>query len=105
MTLPKNKVSPSETEELRMAAGAWLQEIRKAAGLKQRDLAIALDFDYYTFVSQLENGRGRVPAHKYRDWARMVGVDEKVFAKKMLGFYDPVSYDILFGDEDSVASS
>ena len=103
MTLPKNKVSPSETEELRMAAGVWLQEIRKAAGLKQRDLASALDFEYYTFVSQLENGRGRIPQAKYRGWARAVGMDEKVFAKKLLSFYDPVFYDILFGDEDQAA--
>lgn len=105
MTLPKNKPSPSETEELRMAAGAWLQEIRKEAGLKQRDLAIAVGFDYYTFVSQLENGRGRIPQTKYRDWAKAVGIDEKVFAKKLLSFYEPVFFDILFGDEDSAASS
>ncbi len=58
-----------------------------------------LDLEYYTFISQLENGRGRVPTNKYRDYARAVGVDEKVFVKKLLMFYDPISYEILFDDE------
>ena len=91
--------SISDTQELRIAAGLWLKEIREAAGLSQRELARMLDLEYYTFISQLENGRGRVPTNKYRDYARAVGVDEKVFVKKLLMFYDPISYEILFDDE------
>ena len=47
--------------ELRKRAGSWLQERRKAAGLSQIELAARLGLKYYTFVSQVENGFGRVP--------------------------------------------
>jgi len=95
--------SISDTQELRVAAGLWLKEIREAAGLSQRELSRILGFEYYTFISQLENGRGRVPTNKYRDYARAVGVDAKTFVKKLLRFYDPVSYEVLFADADQAA--
>lgn len=88
----------SDTHGLRIAAGLWLKEQREAAGISQRELARILGFEYYTFISQLENGRGRVPTHKYREYARAINADVKVFVTKLLGFYDPVSYEILFGD-------
>jgi transcriptional regulator with XRE-family HTH domain len=87
----------SETQELRLAAGVWLRELREAAGISQRALAESLNLDYYTFISQLENGRGRIPSNRYREWARALSVNEKVFVKKLLMFYDPISYEILFG--------
>jgi transcriptional regulator with XRE-family HTH domain len=99
MLAKSNQNQQSETSELRQAAGLWLKEKREAAGLSQRELARILDFEYYTFISQLENGRGRVPANKYRDYAGALGLDEKVFVKNLLMFYDPVSYEILFNDE------
>jgi transcriptional regulator with XRE-family HTH domain len=99
----KDRDNSTEVDALRMAAGIWLKERREAAGLTQRDLANALQFDYYTFISQLENGRGKIPPAKYRDWAQAVGMDERVFMKKLLSFYDPVTYGILFGEEKQVA--
>ena len=95
--------SISDTQELRIAAGLWLKEQREAAGLSQRELARILGFEYYTFISQLENGRGRVPTNKYRDYASAVGVEAKIFVKKLLSFYDPVSYEVLFADSDQAA--
>ena len=103
MLAKSNQAQQSETSELRQAAGLWLKEQREAAGISQRELARTLDLEYYTFISQLENGRGRVPTNKYRDYARAVGVDEKVFVKKLLRFYDPVSYEVLFADGDLAA--
>ena len=91
----------SEVNELRIAAGVWLKECREAAGLSQRELARLLDLDYYTFVSQLENGRGRIPSKRYRDFAQALGLDEREFVKKLLMFYDPVSYEILFPNCDN----
>lgn len=99
MLAKSNHSQQSETSELRQAAGLWLKEKRDAAGVSQRELARLLGFEYYTFISQLENGRGRVPANKYRDYAAALGVDEKLFVKQLLMFYDPVSYEILFDDE------
>lgn len=86
----------SDTTELRQAAGVWLKEMREARGISQRELARILNLEYYTFISQLENGRGRIPADRYRDFAAALGLDEKVFVKTLLMFYDPVSYEILF---------
>jgi transcriptional regulator with XRE-family HTH domain len=89
----------SETQELRQAAGAWLKELREAVGISQRTMADGLGLEYYTFISQLENGRGRIPQNRYRDWAHALNVDEKVFVKTLLMYYDPVSYEILFDDQ------
>lgn len=86
----------NDTTELRQAAGIWLKEMREARGISQRELARILNLEYYTFISQLENGRGRIPANRYRDFAAALGLDEKVFVKTLLMFYDPVSYEILF---------
>ncbi len=99
MLAKSNQVQHSETSELRQAAGAWLKEQREAAGLSQRELARMLELEYYTFISQLENGRGRIPAQRYRDWAGALKLDEKAFVKKLLMFYDPISYEILFEDQ------
>lgn len=88
----------SETSDLRQAAGIWLKECREAAGLSQRELAKLLDLEYYTFISQLENGRGRIPPNRYRDFAQALNVDEREFVKTLLMYYDPISYEILFKD-------
>ncbi len=59
--------------------------------------------EYYTFISQLETGRGRVPPDRYRLWASALEVDPKLFVKQLLSYYDPITYDILFGDQGAVA--
>lgn len=99
--LAKTQAQGSETTELRAAAGLWLRECRETAGISQRELARVLELDYYTFISQLENGRGRIPPNRYRDWAKALRVDEKTFAKRLLSYYDPVTYEILFAPASS----
>lgn len=96
--LSKIKANGGDTPALRLDAGAWLKQLREAAGLSQRDLANLLNLEYYTFISQLENGRGKIPSNRYREWAGALQVDEKIFVKTMLMYYDPHSYEILFGD-------
>ena len=59
--------------EQRKRAGGWLQERRKAAGLSQIELAQRLGLKYYTFISQVENGFGRVPSDSMEPWARALG--------------------------------
>jgi len=49
------------TKLLRREAGIWLKELREARGLSQRDLANLVGVEYYTFISQIESGRGRIP--------------------------------------------
>ena len=94
-----HKSRPEESREHRLILGAWLRDLREARGLSQRELSEVLGLDYYTFISQLENGRGKIPSSRYRDWANALGQDPRMFVRKLLMHYDPVSYDILFADK------
>ena len=54
--------------------------------------------EYYTFISQLEAGRGRIPPDRYTAWAKALEIDSKIFVQNLLRFYDPMTHAILFGD-------
>lgn len=98
------EVAASELRrDSRADLGAWLKALREKQGLTQRELAVQLDLDYYTFISQLENGRGKIPSNRYREWAQALGQDPKAFVRKLLMHYDPESYEILFTDGVSEA--
>lgn len=91
--------SSAQSKRLRRAAGRYLAKLRKDADLTQRKLADAVELDYYTFISQLECGAGRVPPHLYIPFADALGVDRKEFGKEMVKFYDPFTFQILFGED------
>jgi transcriptional regulator with XRE-family HTH domain len=93
------KTSPAETKEQRIALGLWLRSLREEQGLSQRHLADMLSLDYYTFISQLENGRGKIPAHRYMEWAQVLKQNPRLFVKMLLKHYEPATYYILFNDE------
>ena len=80
-------------------AGLWLKEMREARALSQRDIAALVGVDYYTFVSQIESGRGRIPPDRYEAWAQALGLDVRHFVRTLLRFYDPVTYALLFPSE------
>jgi transcriptional regulator with XRE-family HTH domain len=84
-------------EQARKKGGMFLKKVRERAGLTQRELAERLGIKYYTFVSQIESGKGRVPPDLYDRWAEAVGMDTSEFVKKLLVFYDPVTFKALFG--------
>jgi transcriptional regulator with XRE-family HTH domain len=90
------KLSDEEVGELRREAGQWLKRLREAQGLSQRDLADAVGVEYYTFISQVESGRGRIPPDRYRVWAKALRVPAREFVIKLMRYYDPVTYRILF---------
>lgn len=92
--------SSEEVQGLRREAGRWLRELREARGLSQRQLADRIGADFYTFVSQLETGRGRIPPDRYEIWAEALGVELKPFVQRLMRYYDPVTHAILFGDDD-----
>lgn len=85
--------------DLRKQAGAWLRSLRDQAGLSQRELARRVEIDFYTFISQIEAGRGRLPPDRYEAWANALGVEVQPFVKKLMSFYDPVTYRLLFPNE------
>ena len=90
--------SAEEVQELRREAGRRLRDLRDARGLSQRQLAEAVGAEHYTFVSQLETGRGRIPPDRYRVWAEALGVDVRDFVYMLMRYYDPVTHGILFKD-------
>lgn len=90
------RLQNSDVQDLRREGGRWLRERREAAHLSQRDLAAKVGADYYTFISQLENGRGRVPPDRYRVWAEALGLDVRDFVRALMRYYDPVTHAILF---------
>jgi transcriptional regulator with XRE-family HTH domain len=92
------KLTEDGVLELRQQAGRWLRELREARGLSQRGLADQVGADYYTFISQIEAGRGRIPPDRYAVWASALGMDPKVFVQTLMRYYDPVTYEIVFAD-------
>jgi transcriptional regulator with XRE-family HTH domain len=86
-------------KQLRKDAGTWLRELRQRAGLSQIELAARLELKYYTFISQVETGYGRVPTDTMEAWANALGVKPAEFARRLLSFYDPDLYKLLFGEK------
>jgi transcriptional regulator with XRE-family HTH domain len=95
------KRSEPEAQELRREAGRWLKQRRESCNLSQRQLADILGIEYYTFISQLETGRGRIPPERYVEWARALEMEPREFVLALMPFYDPVTFAILFGDDDN----
>ena len=85
-----------QPKERRKQAGTWLKELRGQAGLSQVELAQILGLRYYTFVSQVENGFGRVPTDTIEAWGRALGIDPSDFAKRLLSYYEPELYRLLY---------
>jgi transcriptional regulator with XRE-family HTH domain len=94
------KLSSREVVELRKEAGHWLKELRETKGFSQRQLAEKVGGDYYTFISQLEAGRGRIPPDRYAVWAKALGINPRLFVQRLLRYYDPATYAILFGHSE-----
>src|SRR5215831_19014748 len=86
------------TQKLRNQAGVWLRELRERRGLSQREVAARVGAEYYTFISQLETGRGRIPPDRYLIWAHALGIDKREFVRTLMSYYDPVTYAILFDE-------
>ena len=93
------KAAPS-SKELRKRGRTWLKAKRQEAGLSQMDLAQKLNFKYYTFISQVENGFGRVPSESMEAWGLALGLAPVDFARHLLSYYDPDLHRLLFERPD-----
>ena len=99
--MPRHAVNPTRaavTKTLRQQAGRWLKAARERAGLTQAELAEEVGLRYYTFVSQVESGLGRVPIETQGAWAVAVGLNPAEFARTLLGYYEPELHRLLFAD-------
>jgi transcriptional regulator with XRE-family HTH domain len=85
-----------QAKQRRKEAGNWLKELRNRAGLSQIELAQALGLKYYTFISQVENGFGRVPTESLEAWARALDAEPSAFARELLSHYEPELHRLLF---------
>jgi hypothetical protein len=63
-----------------------------------------LGFKYYTFISQIENGFGRVPSESMEAWAVALGLPPSEFARQLLSYYDPDLHRLLFGSAETAAA-
>jgi transcriptional regulator with XRE-family HTH domain len=97
MSTNPQRLSAKQTRQLRIRAGSWLRELREKRGLSQRQLAEKVGAEYYTFISQLEHGRGRIRPDRYLLWADALGVAPREFVRGLMSYYDPVTYNIMFG--------
>ena len=88
--------SGEEAKRLRKEAGDMLKKMREAVEKTQRDVANEVGFDYYTMVSQIENGKTRVPPSQLVAYAKSLRIPPKELAKKLMRYYDPVMFEILF---------
>ena len=103
--IAENHAGGNSNLEMRREAGQWLRAKREALGLSQRDLAAKLDMDYYTFISQIESGRGRVPAERFVQWADALQISPRKFAKTLMMWYNPITYSLIFNEESYYADS
>jgi transcriptional regulator with XRE-family HTH domain len=92
-----------DVKQLRQDAGRWLKQLREARGITQRELARLVGLNFYTFISQLESGRGRIPPDRYRVWAEALRVEPQEFVRELLRYYDPITYQYLFQSEATSA--
>jgi len=98
MTSNTNASGPT-AREMRKRAGKWLQQLRKAAGLRQSDIGEELGHSYTSTVSQIERGLLRLPPEHWVAWAELLSQDAQQFAQRLLYWYDPHAYYSMFGGD------
>jgi transcriptional regulator with XRE-family HTH domain len=83
-------------QDLRSEGGKWIRERREAAGLTQSQLSALVGARFPSYVSQIENGRGRIPSDQYVSWANALGLRPRHFVREVLRFFDPITHAVLF---------
>lgn len=85
----------------RQDMGLLVKSLRVAAGLTQHDVAQLADQKYVSFISQIEQGRVRIPSADVDLWAGILGVDTHAFAKECVRHYELKSYfEAIYRPED-----
>jgi transcriptional regulator with XRE-family HTH domain len=96
MYTPLERLDAKTKQKLRSEAGRWLRDLRERRGLSQRDLASLVGTRHFTFISAIEGGRGRVPPDRYLAWANALDVQPREFVRRLMSYYDPITFGILF---------
>lgn len=82
-------------EKLRKKAGNYLKRLRLERDLTQNQLAKKLGLEYYTFISQVENGSRKIPYYDLTDWANALNTDPKSFALTLGRMYEPSLFNAI----------
>ena len=90
------KATDQKSKNARKQGGLIVKTLRTSNGYTQRDLAATVGLEYYTFISQIESGVGKIPPAKYKAFADAFGVDVKKFVRELMKFYDPDTFEVLF---------
>ena len=98
MVAATSRLEDDGRRDLRVQAGVWLRARREELNMSQRELAESVGTLYYTFISQIEGGRGRIPPERYAAWAEALKIEQRDFAICMLQFYEPATHALIFGD-------
>ena len=86
---PKNqRHDPVKRQEM----GVLVKSLRVAAGLTQHDLCSLVGQKYISFISQVEQGRVRIPSADVEIWADVLNVNTHAFAKECVRHYELESY-------------
>lgn len=84
--------------ESRVEIGRWLKAKREEAGLTQRELAEKVGSLYYTYISQIELGHGKIIPERWERWAEVLEIHPRIFSLKLLEAYEPCAYRLIFGE-------
>lgn len=72
------------------AAGRYLQSLRVKAKLSQSDVCRRLGLTKgFNLISQAECGKIRLPIKHIPGTADILGVNQKTFARRLIGYYEP----------------
>ena len=91
-------ITPPDKHVTRRQSGAvWLRKKREERKLTQRDIAAKLNIDSQTFISAIEAGGPVLPEDRWKDYAKILEIDWRVFCKNMVMYFKPEIFDALFG--------
>lgn len=79
--------------------GLTLRRLRLARDMTQKELSDAAGFRYYTWISQIEIGKGKLASENIRPYAQALGVDPAWLARQIIRAYDPELYRLLCVDK------
>lgn len=88
-----------DSKAQRKRAGAWLRGKRSDMGYTQKQLADRLGLEYYTFVSQVENGSAKLSHYQWVDYASALEMEPKEFARVMMFFMMPEIHQMIWGSD------
>lgn len=91
-----SKATDVMSKTSRKRGGLVIKTLRTSLGYTQRDLAEKCGLDYYTFVSQIEAGTGKIPPQKLVAFATALEVKPTIFAREVMKYYDPIMFEIIY---------